>query len=152
MERNTRMNEETFNQQFKEATKRGADALRNLPKAASARFDEKSNRLILEMENGTTLLVPVNLIQWLQTGDVADLSDFDLMLEGTQIHWHTLDVQFYVKSLLEGIFGTRKWTDSLKAHLSEAGKKGGAAKSEAKSAASAANGKKGGRPRKIQTV
>jgi len=40
--------------------------------------------------------------------------------------------------------------NDLKEHLSEAGKKGGASRSEAKRTASAENGRKGGRPRKIR--
>ncbi len=140
--------EEEFERQFKAATTRGAEHLATLPKADSAKYDKKSRRLILEMANGTTLLIPVNLIQGLQTGDDAALSDFDLMLEGSQIHWRALDVQFYIKSLLEGVFGTSKWMDNLKEHLSKAGKKGGASRSEAKRNASAENGRKGGRPKK----
>ena len=144
--------EEEFERQFKAATSRGAAHLAALPKADSAKYDKKSRRLILEMENGTTLLIPVNLIQGLQTGDDKALNDFDLMLEGSQIHWRALDVQFYVKSLLEGVFGTSRWMDDLKEHLSNAGKKGGASRSEAKRTASAENGRKGGRPRKIQVA
>lgn len=144
--------EEKFERQFKEATKRGAEHLASLPKADSARYDKKSKRLVLEMKNGTAFLIPVNLIQGLQTADEKALSDFDLMLDGTQIHWHTLDVQFYVKSLLEGVFGTGKWTNALREHLANAGRKGGAARSEAKRRSSAENGTKGGRPRKTQVA
>lgn len=144
--------DEEFEWQFKAATERGAAHLAALPKADSAKYDKKSRRLILKMENGTTLLIPVNLIQGLQTGDDTALNDFDLMLEGSQIHWHALDVQFYVKSLLEGVFGTSRWMNNLKEHLSEAGKKGGASRSQAKRTASAENGRKGGRPRKTRVA
>jgi hypothetical protein len=47
----------------------------------------------------------------------------------------------YIPALLEGIFGSRQWMTAL-------ARKGGAAKSPAKSQASRQNGKKGGRPRK----
>jgi general stress protein YciG len=85
----------------------------------------------------------------LQTNDDKALSDFDLVIENTQIHWHTLDVQFYIESLLQGVFGTPKWMNNLQQHLAEAGRKGGASRSEAKRRASAENGKKGGRPKKV---
>lgn len=137
-----------FNRQFEEAGRRGKQKLRDLPKASSARFDAKSRRLVLEMQNGVTLLVPVALIQGLQTDNVRDLSDFELMAHGTQIHWNALDVQFYVESLLHGMFGTARWMSGLKQHLSEIGRKGGSSRSVAKRAASAENGKKGGRPRR----
>jgi len=66
---NDSFDEEEFEQQFKVATERGTAHLAALPKADSAKYDKKSKRLILEMENGTTLLIPVNLIQGLQTCD-----------------------------------------------------------------------------------
>jgi hypothetical protein len=146
------MSSPEFNRQFKEAGIRGKQRLKELPKASSARYDAKSHRLVLEMQNGVTLLVPVNLIQGLQTDDVRALSDFELVSKGTQIHWNTLDVQFYVESLLHGVFGTAKWMSELKRHLSEIGRKGGSSKSAAKRVASAENGKKGGRPRTRRTA
>ncbi len=149
---NDSFDEEEFEQQFKAASERGAAHLAALPKADSAKYDKKSKRLILEMENGTTLLIPVNLIEGLQTGDDTTLSDFELMLGGSQIHWYALDVQFYVKSLLEGVLGTSRWTNNLKEHLSNAGRKGGASRSQAKRTASAENGRKGGRPRKTRVA
>lgn len=142
------VDEEELDRQHEEATKRGAETLARLPKAKSAKFDKKSKRLILEMQNATTLLVPVHLIQGLQTNDDGALSDFDLMIEGSQIHWHTLDVQFYIEDLLRGVFGTPRWMQNLKEHLAELGRTGGASISDAKSRASAENGKKGGRPKK----
>ncbi|MBA2606403.1 MAG: DUF2442 domain-containing protein [Acidobacteriota bacterium] len=144
------VDESDLERQHLEAVKRGRETLEALPKAASAKYDKKSKRLILHLKTGTTLLVPINLIQGLQTEDDQALSDFDLMLEGSQIHWHKLDAQFYIKSLLEGIFGTRKWMDDLNEHLSAIGRKGGASRSDAKRRASAENGRKGGRPRKKQ--
>jgi len=142
------MNDPEFRRQVAEATKRGKEELERLPKAASARFDANSKRVVLDLINGVTLMVPTDLIQGLQTDDAAALSDFTLMAHGTQIQWNTLDVQFYVESLLTGVFGTAKWMSGLKEHLSEIGRKGGRSTSAAKKAASAENGKKGGRPRK----
>lgn len=109
----TEMTEEEFERQYQEATRRGRETLARLPKADSARYDRKTKRLVLNLKNGTTLLVPVQLIQGLQTDDEELLNDFQLMIEGSQIHWDKLDVQFYVKSLLDGVFGTKKWMESL---------------------------------------
>jgi general stress protein YciG len=46
----------------------------------------------------------------------------------------------------------RTLTDKLKKHLSEIGKKGGSKSTPAKIIAAMANGKKGGRPRKVKAV
>jgi general stress protein YciG len=109
-------------------------------------------RIIIDLTTGVTLMIPVSLIQGLQTDDEKALADFELMAQGTQIHWETLDTQFYVESFLKGIFGTQKWMAGLNEHLAEIGRKGGLAKTPAKRSASAENGKKGGRPRKVQTA
>lgn len=138
------VDEEELERQHKEAVKRGREVLAALPKAESAKYDKDSKRLIVNMENGTTLLVPVHLIQGLQTDDDEALNDFDLMQKGSQIHWHTLDVQFYVKSLLNGVFGTPKWMENLKKSSPGSDE----SKSETKKNASRENGKKGGRPRR----
>lgn len=139
---------EVLDRQSEEARRRATETMGKLPKAAAARYEKKSRRLVLEMENGITVLVPVQMIQGLQTDLEKDLSDLRLVSEGTQIHWDKLDVQFYVKSLLEGIFGTRKWMKNLNEHLAEIGRRGGQAKTKAKTEASRQNGQKGGRPKK----
>ena len=146
------MNDPEFQKEVDLANKSGAEKMARLPKAKSAKIDTESRRLILDMESGVTVLVPVDMIQGLQTEDLKALKDFELVLNGTQIHWETLDTQFYVESFLNGVFGTKRWMAGLKEHLVEIGRKGGLAKTPAKRAASAENGKKGGRPRKIQSA
>lgn len=142
------MDDKEFEQQFAEATARGEATLAALPKADSASYDSKNSEIVIKLRNGATLLVPHKLIQGLQTDDLSALADIELFLDGTEIHWPTLDVQYRVKSLIDGVFGTPRWIEHLKQHYASIGSKGGASKSKAKSAASRANGKKGGRPRK----
>lgn len=141
------MSSPEFERQYLESLVRGKEELKRRPKATNARYDPRSRRVVLEMQNGVTLLVPVELVQGLQTTSTKELSDFELVAQGTQIHWGTLDVQFYVEDFLRGVFGTAKWMSGLKEHLAEIGRKGGRSTSAAKKAASAENGKKGGRPR-----
>jgi len=63
------------------------------------------------------------------------------MPTGYALRWERLDADFTVIGLLAGIFGTKAW-------MSELGRKGGNARSEAKASAVRENGKRGGRPRK----
>lgn len=146
------LNDPEFQKEMDLANKRGAEKMERLPKALKAKVDLETRRLILEMQSGVTLLVPIDMVQGLQTDDARALEDFELVLNGTQIHWDTLDVQFTIESFLSGVFGTKKWMASLKEHLAEIGRKGGSAKTPAKRAASAENGKKGGRPKKARTA
>lgn len=146
-ERTTAMTEEEFERQYVEATRRGELWLRDAVKAVAARYDDTSRRVVLDLQNGLTLLVPVDVVQGLHGASDTALRDFSLILEGTEIHWNELEAQFYVGGLLNGEFGTTKWMSNLSKHLSAIGRKGGQSRTPAKQAASAANGKKGGRPR-----
>lgn len=140
------MSEAEFGKQFQIASKNGVRRLEGLPKAAAARYEKASKRMVFEMQNGVTLLVPTALIQGLQDADEKALSDFRLVLQGSQIHWDKLDVQFYIEDLLKGVFGTPQWLRSIHEHLAEIGRKGGSSRSKQKAASSRANGAKGGRP------
>jgi hypothetical protein len=142
------MKDDQFEREYVAAVKRGKSSLETLPKAESARFDRKTKSLLLNLQNGATLIVPVALIQGLQGASDKDIAALELMQHGSQIHWKDLDIQIYVKSLIDGIFGTKSWMERLKDHYAAIGGKGGAARTDVKAAASRENGKKGGRPRK----
>jgi hypothetical protein len=84
---------------------------------------------------------PRHLLQGLQDATPKELAKIEIEGPGSGLHWPALDVDHYVPALLTGVFGTRHW-------MAELGQKGGKAKSPAKAAASRANGRRGGRPRK----
>ncbi|MFM9902973.1 MAG: DUF2442 domain-containing protein [Pyrinomonadaceae bacterium] len=146
------MDELEFERQFAEATARGEASLATLPKADSASYDSANAEVVIKLRNGAKLVIPTKLIQGLQTEDESALGDIELFLDGTEIHWPTLDVQMYVKSLINGVFGTPRWIEQLKQHYSTIGAKGGSIKSARKSESSRANGRKGGRPRKVPSA
>jgi hypothetical protein len=89
------------------------------------------------------------LIQILHNATAAQINDVEIAVGGLYLRWKSLDEDLFVPNLIQGVFGTRKWLGELKEHLSAAGRKGGAARSEVKRKSSAENGKKGGRPRKM---
>ena len=60
------LTEEEFERQFVEATKRGKEALKTEVQAHAARYDRKTKRLVIELKNGATLLIPCELIQGLR--------------------------------------------------------------------------------------
>ena len=86
--------------------------------------------------NGVLLISPISICA------PASLARIDISPERTGLHWPDLDVDLYVPALIQGLFGTRRWMASL------LGQAGGRARSEAKTRAARANGRKGGRPRK----
>jgi hypothetical protein len=108
------------------------------PHAVSARYDAKSDRIIVDLTSGATFAFPPRLAQGLADAAPAHLAEVELLGDGEALHWETLDVDYSVAGLVNGIFGTAKWMAA----------RAGRATSPAKAAAARANGAKGGRPRK----
>ncbi len=137
--------DEDFEAEYLEATRRGEEILRTQPRAKNAFYDAKNDRIIIELLNDCTFLVPPKLIQGLRDANAEQLANIRLMPKGLALDWTTLDIQHEVSTLMHGQFGNKRWMSEIAAEM---GRKGGSAKSEAKSNASRENGKKGGRPKK----
>jgi hypothetical protein len=97
---------------------------------------------MVRMTNGRRLVLPIEDLQGLENATTKQLQNIEILGRGTGINFPDIDAGFYVPSLIEGVYGNRRW-------MSELGKRGGSAKTEAKQIASRANGAKGGRPRKV---
>ena len=55
--------EEELERQITEANARGSKSQSSEPRATAAAYDRQSRRLVIEMKNGVTLLVPAELVQ-----------------------------------------------------------------------------------------
>jgi hypothetical protein len=108
------------------------------PRAASARYDRRLGRVVVDLTNGCTFAFPPRLAQGLDKATEDELAEVEVMGSGYGLHWESLDMDFTVPGLLAGIFGTRSY---MARHA-------GRTTSPAKAAAARANGAKGGRPRK----
>jgi len=128
-------------QEFQAAIQRGED-LRQNGYAVSAEYDAPQNRLVVSLSSGVIIMVPVHLIQELAEADPAALGDIEIAPSGLALHWPSLDADVYVPSLMQGMFGTKRWM------AAQLGATGGRATTPAKAAAARQNGAKGGRPRK----
>ena len=111
------------------------------PLAKQVQYVPRFKLLIVELTNGRRLALPIEDLQGLENAAAKQLQNIEMLGLGTGINFPDIDVGFYVPSLIEGVYGNRRW-------MSELGKRGGSAKTEAKRAASRQNGAKGGRPRK----
>jgi hypothetical protein len=123
--------------QIDAAIARGKVALATEPRAASARYDRKLGRIVVELTNGCTFAFPPRLAQGLEAATDAQLGVVEVMGVGLGLHWEALDVDLSIPGLLAGLFGTQAYM----------ARRAGQATSPAKAAASRANGAKGGRPR-----
>jgi hypothetical protein len=124
-----------------EAAIERAKLLDGEPLAKTATYVPRLKLLIVELTNGRRLALPIEDLQGLENATAKQLQKVEIFALGTEISFPEIDVDLYVPSLIEGVYGNRRW-------MSELGKRGGSAKTEAKQAASRANGAKGGRPRK----
>lgn len=111
------------------------------PCAHKVRYDPERDLIEIYLTNGALFAVPPNLIQGLQGATTEQLEDVWLDRAGLSVHWPSLDADFSILSLVQGIFGTKAW-------MAELGAQGGKRTSEAKRQASRENGKKGGRPKR----
>lgn len=111
------------------------------PKAVAANYRAKDDVVAIKLATGVELAIPRKLLQGLESATPEQAAEVEIWGPGSSLHWESLDVDHYVPSLIEGILGNRRW-------MSELGKRGGAARSEAKTQAARKNGRKGGRPRK----
>lgn len=120
------------------ALERGRAAHANEPRAAAARYDRASGRVIVDLENGCTFAFPPRLAQGLEAASDDQLAAVEIFGQGYGLHWEELDVDLSLPGLMAGIFGTKAWM----------ARRAGQTTSVAKAAAARANGAKGGRPRK----
>ena len=80
--------------------------------------------------------------QGLEEATPLQLQEIEISPSGFGIHFPKLNADLYLPAILQGFLGSRKWM------ASRLGQAGGKSRSPAKRAASRANGKLGGRPRK----
>ena len=110
------------------------------PRVVSLQYESKEDLVSLSFADGLKILIPRKQLQGLERANQTQLSKIEIVGNGTGLHWPLLDVEHYVLGLLEHRFGTKRW-------MNEIGRRGGLAKSEAKTKAARRNGLKGGRPR-----
>ncbi len=126
---------------YDKAKARGDAYLARHPRALKAWYHEDTGRMYIGLNNGVDFSFPTELAQGLKGASATALSQVELLPFGTGLHWPLLDADLSVAGLLAGVFGSQAW-------MKEIASKGGKSTSKAKSAASRANGLKGGRPKK----
>lgn len=127
---------------IEDANRRGQARKAKYPAAVAARYDDATNKVVVSLANGVDISFPPSAAQGLDEATPSQLREVEVTGAGTGIFFPELDADLYVPGLIEGVMGTRKW---IAARLGAAG---GAVRTPEKSAASRANGKLGGRPKK----
>lgn len=125
------------------ANRRAAERKAATPVAVAARYDRKSDRVILRLNTNLEIMFSPKNAQGLEQAKPSQLESIEISPSGYGIHFPKLDADLYLPALLEGFLGSRKW---MAARLGAAG---GLSRSKSKAAAARANGSLGGRPRKV---
>ncbi|OGT18481.1 MAG: hypothetical protein A3J49_13150 [Gallionellales bacterium RIFCSPHIGHO2_02_FULL_57_16] len=142
---NWTISDSDLNNQLNRAKAAGAEALKNEPRAKSARYSPARRQVIVELTNGCSFIFPVDKAQGLAGASNKDLAAIKILGKGIGLHWEKLDADLSIASLVVGIFGSHAW-------MREIARRGGAASTPAKAAAARANGAKGGRPKRAQPL
>jgi hypothetical protein len=124
------------------ATAAGKRMLATTPHALTARYDRRTDRVVVTLNTGIDVSFSPRDAQGLEHATSDQLAAIEITPPGFGLHWPKLDADLYVPAILEGILGSRRW---MAARLGAAG---GRSRSAAKVAASRKNGKLGGRPSK----
>jgi hypothetical protein len=128
---------------FKLANRRAEDLQAAVPKATAARYDRASGRVVIRLSSKLDVSFSPHDAEGLEHAKPSQLEEIEISPSGFGIHFPKLDADLYLPTLLEGFLGSKRWM------ASRLGELGGKSKSVAKKAASRANGKLGGRPKKV---
>jgi hypothetical protein len=131
-----------LNNSFELANERARRLRKTLPHAVAARYDRGSRRIVIDLSSKLTISFSPRDIEGLEHATPFQLEKIEISPSGFGIHFPRLDADVYLPGLLEGFFGSIRWM------AAQLGQRGGQSQSRAKKAASRANGRLGGRPRK----
>jgi uncharacterized protein DUF2442 len=124
------------------ANQRAKELQRSMPRAVSARYDRKNKSIEIRLSSNLKVSFSPRDAQGLEEATPSQLQEIEISPSGFGLHFPKLDADLYLPAILQGFLGSRSWM------ASRLGQAGGKSRSAAKRAASRANGKLGGRPRK----
>ena len=106
-------------------------------RAAAATYDPARERIVVELTSGIAFAFPVQLVPGLAQASPAQRAALELSPSGDGILWERLNTDISVPGLIRALAARN------------VGRIGGLKRSVAKADAATANGRKGGRPRKV---
>ena len=124
------------------ANRRAKDLQASLPRAIAAHYDRTNDRIVIRLGSKLEVSFSPHDAQGLENAKPSQLEDIEIAPSGFGINFPKLDADLYLPGLLEGFLGSKRWM------ASRLGQVGGKSRSAAKKAASRANGRLGGRPKR----
>src|SRR6266581_3472791 len=130
-------------EEIEAANERAAARLGRTATVVAAHYDRRTGRVVVDLSSGLSIAFKPQDAQGFEHAKPEQLRKIEISPSGLGLHFPVIGADIYLPALLEGFLGSRRW---MAARL---GKAGGQARSVAKAKAVRANGKLGGRPRKI---
>jgi hypothetical protein len=131
------------NDDMEQANRRAKDLQAHVPRVVSARYDRRTGRVVIHLSSKLIVSFAPEDAQGLENARPSQLNEIEISPSGFGLHFPAVDADLYVPALLEGFLGSKSWM------ASRLGQIGGQSTSKVKKAASRANGRRGGRPRKV---
>jgi hypothetical protein len=128
---------------FELANRRAKELESSIPRAVAAHYDRASRRIVIHLSSRLDVSFSPRDAEGLQNARPSQLEPIEISPSGFGIRFPKLDADLYLPGLLEGFLGSKRW---MAVRL---GQTGGKARSPAKRAAARANGRLGGRPKKV---
>ncbi len=127
---------------YEVANRRAKGLQASVPRAVAAHYDRESGRIVIRLSSKLDVSFSPQDAQGLENAKPSQLDEIEITPSGFGIHFPKLDADLYLPGLFQGFLGSKRWM------ASRLGQVGGKSRSAAKKAASRANGRLGGRPKK----
>jgi hypothetical protein len=137
----TPLGDEQLDREIEDARRQSRILDQREPRAVSARYNQRTRRIEVELADGCLFAFPVESAEGLQGASANQLRQIEIVGDGYALRWEELDADYTIAGLLAGRLGSRAW-------MREHARRAGSAKSAAKARAARVNGRKGGRPRR----
>src|SRR5215469_7105506 len=95
--------------EFKAANRRAQRRRKPTPTAVAARYDRKSGRVQVNLGAGMDLTFSPQNVAGLEQATPNQLSKIQISPSGFGLYFPMLDADLYLRALLEGVLGSKKW-------------------------------------------
>lgn len=95
-----------------------SSSILTMPEPRASKVEVRPDSLIVDLVDGRTIIVPVAWYPRLANGSEAEQRRFQLIGDGTGIHWPDLDEDISIEGLIQGLpsnesrSSLKKWLDA----------------------------------------
>ncbi len=83
------------------------------PSAVAVRYIAGYDIYIVSLNDGTRMVLQRERLQGLQNATKQQLSNVEILGQGTGLHWRDLNVDLSIPALRKGLFGNKHWMKEM---------------------------------------